>query len=138
MYPHGFCSDSLLIAQSNSLNLTPNNPEILIIRHLRAVVWRQDVLLFTRKKHCQWNRSRWGGMCKKASKSVCMSTIVVSCDLLHQLHQLWRQHKHKRGLWWLWRRYRNGIFVGIVVQLKYRSSNKKLSVSTLVSIGTVS
>jgi len=37
------------ISQQNSFNLISVNPEVLIVQHLRCIVPRPEVLLFTRK-----------------------------------------------------------------------------------------
>jgi hypothetical protein len=37
------------ISQQNSFNLISDNPEFLVVQHLRCIVARPEVLLFTRK-----------------------------------------------------------------------------------------
>ena len=52
--------------QQNSRNLVSNNPEISIIRRLRWIVPRLEIVLFTRKKLQHWNRDAF----KKALRNV--------------------------------------------------------------------
>jgi hypothetical protein len=67
--------------QQTSLNPTSYNSKILIIRHLRRVVPRSDVLFFSRKKKASsMKQADLRNIFKKASKTVCTSTIVVSPD----------------------------------------------------------
>jgi hypothetical protein len=67
---------------SKFLNPVSNNLGILIIQHLTTAVPRLVVLLFTRKKASSMKQAGLSGMFKKASKSVCTSTLVVSPDPL--------------------------------------------------------
>jgi hypothetical protein len=60
----------------------------------------------------------------------------------HPLQELYRLKKDtNRGPGWhwtnSWRRYPNGILLWLVLQPKYRISNKKLCARTLVSMSTV-
>jgi hypothetical protein len=64
-----------------------------------------------------------------------MATVVVSPEPVSYLTSFFiYEHftKHRRGPWWpcasRWRRYANWILLWLVVQPKYRSSNKKLPV----------
>jgi hypothetical protein len=76
-----FCTNSAeplsLIIQQNSFNLTPDNTEILIIQHLRSIVPKPEVLLFTRKIFIN-KRNRSQGHVQKGLQSVCTSTVAVS------------------------------------------------------------
>jgi hypothetical protein len=68
-----------------------NNLEILIIQHLRKVVPRWEVLLFTTKKFSSMQQEDLRDMFRKASDSVCPSTVVVSpdpCPLFHQFLEI--------------------------------------------------
>jgi hypothetical protein len=67
--------------QQSSFNLIPNKSEILIIWHLRTVVPRPEILLFTRKCFIS-EISRFRDVFKKAFKSVCLLAVMVSPDPL--------------------------------------------------------
>jgi hypothetical protein len=56
--------------------------EILIIWHLRGVVPGSKVLLFMTKKTLSVKQAVLRDIFKKASKSICTSTVVVSPDSL--------------------------------------------------------
>jgi hypothetical protein len=73
---------AILNIQQNLFNLICDNLEILIIWHLRRVVPRLEVLLFTTKKCLLMKEADLRHIIKKASKIVCTSTIVVSPHLL--------------------------------------------------------
>jgi hypothetical protein len=68
--------------EQNSFNLTSNNSEILIIQHMRKIVLRPEMFLFTRKKASSMKQADLRNMFKTVSNSVCTSTIVVSPDFL--------------------------------------------------------
>jgi hypothetical protein len=67
--------------QQNSLNLTSDNPEILIIWHLRGAVPRPEALLLYQKKLLS-ETGNLSDTLEKSSKIVCTSTVVVSPDSL--------------------------------------------------------
>jgi hypothetical protein len=79
------------------LNLTYDNPEIPIIRHLRTVVWRLEVLLFTRKKALS-KKHLGGDMCRvPPTVSVCQPLwylVIYSISFFNYEDNI----KHKRGL----------------------------------------
>jgi hypothetical protein len=56
--------------------------KILITQHLRRVVLRTEVLLFTRTKASSMKQAHFSDMFKKASKNFCTSTVVVTPDPL--------------------------------------------------------
>jgi len=57
-----------------------DNWELLIIRHLRKMVSRPDILLFTRKLTSSMKQADFRDMFKKASNNVSTSIIMVSPD----------------------------------------------------------
>jgi hypothetical protein len=75
-----------------------NNSEILTIQHPRAIVPRQKVLLFTRKKKkaSSMKQANLKGMFKKALQecqySNCCGYLLTPCLLVLQLLQLCRKH----------------------------------------------
>ena len=60
--------------------MASDNLEILIIQHLRRVVQRLGVLLFTRKKGYSMKQADLRDVFKKASKGVCSSIGLVCPD----------------------------------------------------------
>jgi len=119
--------------QQNSCSPTSNNLEILLMRHLRRVVPR---LLFTfafyQIKASSVKQADLGAKFKKASKSVCTSNVVSPDFLsLSAVKTLKRTRNQQMEI-----RYPHEILLCLVLQTKCRSSNKKLPIRTLVSIGT--
>lgn len=68
--------DLVHLIKQNSFNPKSNNLEILIVWHLRRVAPRAKILLLPEKK------ADLKDIFKTASKSVCISTVVVSPDPL--------------------------------------------------------
>jgi hypothetical protein len=68
-----------LINTAKFSNPTSDNPEILIFRHLRKVVSRPEVLLFTRRKLHQWNRQISGTCPKKPPRQACGQRGASGC-----------------------------------------------------------
>jgi hypothetical protein len=62
--------------------MTSCNSKILTIQHLRSVVTKLEVLLFTRKKASSMKQEDLREMFKKASKNVCSTTAAPSPDPL--------------------------------------------------------
>ena len=95
----------------------------MIIQHLRRLVPKMEVLFITRKK--------------QAFTRVCTSIIVLSPVPLSAIPSassaMKTLRKQSRGPSWPWtssqRTYPHGILLWLVVQPKYRSSNKKLPIS---------
>jgi hypothetical protein len=83
------------------------------------------------KKASSMKQADLRDMFKKGSKSVCTSTVVVSPDPLSPTPSSCEDsRKHRRGPRWPWAsrwRYTNGILLSLVVQPKYRSSDKKIT-----------
>ena len=88
-----------LHVQQNSFNLTSGNSEILIIGHLRRVVPRLEILLFTSKKLHHWNRQT-SGTCLKKGLQECLYQLLwyklTAFVLFHQNFQLWRHQKTQK------------------------------------------
>ena len=103
--------------QQNSFNLTSDNPEMLIIQHLRRVVPKPEVLLYTRRKLYQWTKQTWWKCSKRPPRmsghqllwhlmtlvyysincygiswhvSITTSSVTASHDTCLLLHQLLR------------------------------------------------
>lgn len=84
--------------QQNSCNTTYENSEILIIWHLRRVVPRLEILMFTRRKPVQWNKYISGTFSKRLPE-VCTSTIIVSSDPLFPSSTSWTTKLQKKQMW---------------------------------------
>jgi hypothetical protein len=68
--------------QQKSFDLMFNNLGILLIQHLRRVVPRPEIMLVPENhSSVKWIDTK--DMFKKASKSVCTSTVVLSPDPLY-------------------------------------------------------
>jgi hypothetical protein len=82
--------------QQNSVNSTSYNSGILIIWHLKRVVPRLEMLLFSRKKLCQTGRSQ-GHV--QNELQVCASNVVISRDPLSSIKFFSYEdaRKHERG-----------------------------------------
>jgi hypothetical protein len=72
---------TVISVQQNSFDLMFNNLGILLIQHLRRVVPRPEVLLVP-ENHSSVKQIDLKDMFKKASKSICTSTAVLSPDPL--------------------------------------------------------
>ena len=71
--------------------LQSDNSQVLMIKHLRRIVPRPEVLFFYQKKASQTTQAYFNDMLKKAYEGVSTSTGVVSptpCLLFQQLLQI--------------------------------------------------
>jgi hypothetical protein len=59
-----------------------DNPQILIMQHLRTAVPKPEVWFYTRKKFSSMKQADLRDMFTKASNSACTSTVVVPPDPL--------------------------------------------------------
>jgi hypothetical protein len=118
------------ILQQNSCNLTSDNPESLIIWHLRRVSQDRKFCFLPDKCYisdiCRSQGHVQNGL--RVSVHQPLWYLLTPCLLLHQLLQLWRIQKTHRTLMTLNHQMkeiskRNTLL--IVVQPKYRSRNKK-------------
>jgi hypothetical protein len=113
-------------------NFCDQTSDNLVLEESRRVVPRLEVLLFTRIKLHQWNREITG-TCSESHQQ-CRIKHVVSPDPLSPTPSAMNTHKTQEiTLMTLNRqqkRYKNGGLLWLVMQPKYRSSNKKLPVRT--------
>ena len=115
------CMKQKMYLQQNSFNPISDNPESLIIWHLRRVVPRLEVLLFTSKHRHHWTR-QISGTCSKTPPRVSLLVwyFLTRCFLLHQLLHLWKLQKTQERIWWPWtsgwRSFSNGILLCLVLQ----------------------
>jgi hypothetical protein len=71
--------------------------KILTKWHLRTVVPRLEILLFTREGSSSLKQADHGEMSKKDSNSVCTSTAVVSPDLSSPTSPIYSDKKDSRN-----------------------------------------
>jgi hypothetical protein len=101
--------------KQNSFNLTSDNSA------LEKTSPKTGSFAFYQRKTSSMKQADLRDMFKRASKSVCTSTVVISPDpylLLHQLLELWRLQHNRRWPWWPWTsrwRYPNGILLWLLV-----------------------
>ena len=122
----------------NSFYLTSNNSEIPVICHLKRVVPRARVLLFTRNKAPSMRQAYFRGILKMAlSPSICrISWLLVSYNVTFLSYEDSKQQKEPWPSWTsIWSPCPRGTFLWLVVHPKYGSSNKKLPLRTHVSTG---
>jgi hypothetical protein len=102
----------------------------LIIQHLRRVVQIAEVFIFTTKEKAmsEWNMQIWGTCSKKTSKST--STVASPDPLVSYSFNIFNYEYSRKQNRTLVSRYPNGILLWLVVQPKYRGSNKTLPVRT--------
>ena len=94
-----------IYVQWNSLNPASDNPEILIIWHLRRVVLPLEVLLFYYKTASLMKHVDLGNRFKKASKSVDTSAVLVSPNPLSPTptsSPAKTPENNRQWLWWPW------------------------------------
>jgi hypothetical protein len=85
------------VLQAKSINPSFNNLAFLITQHLREVI----LDTFYQKRASFVKHADLKDMFKKASESVCTSTVKVSSDLCHLLHHSLQLPKPQKRQKWI-------------------------------------